>query len=234
MEIELSPLSNVGQAQVQTQKPDELRVSQSSQRVRPSETPAASQEDSSQPPSEDYPSGIRLVLITVGLILTIFLCALDSTILATAIPSITTEFHALDDVGWYSAGYAVSNAAFQSAWGQAYKHFPMKRVFLSAVALFEAGNILSGAAPTSRGLIAGRVLAGCGGAGTMTAVFIFIAFSARPEYKAAYFGVLGVTFGCASVVGPLVGGALADGIGWRWCFWYAKSVPAFELKRSTK
>ena len=53
----------------------------------------------------------------------------------------------------------------------------------------------------------------------MTGSFIAIAFSAKPEYRAAYMGVLGVTFGCASVVGPLMGGALTDELSWRWCIW---------------
>lgn len=70
-------------------------------------------------PSEEYPTGLRFVLITVGLILSIFLAALDSSIISTAIPKITDNFGAVQDVGWYGSAYAITNAAFQSCWGKA-------------------------------------------------------------------------------------------------------------------
>jgi len=68
---------------------------------------------------EQYPTGLRFVLITVGLILSIFLAALDTTIISTAIPKITDHFGAVQDVGWYGSAYAITNAAFQSCWGKA-------------------------------------------------------------------------------------------------------------------
>jgi MFS transporter, DHA2 family, glioxin efflux transporter len=177
--------------------------------------PANSQDEA----GDQYPEGIRLLAITIALVLSIFLSALDSTILATAIPKITFQFHSLADVGWYSSAYAISNASFQSTFGKAYRYFPLKRVYLCAVGIFELGNLICALAPNSPAVIIGRIIAGAGGAGIMSGVFIIIAFTAKPKYKAAYFGVLGVTFGCSSVVGPLMGGALADGPGWRYCFW---------------
>ncbi|KAJ4362834.1 hypothetical protein N0V95_001208 [Ascochyta clinopodiicola] len=165
-----------------------------------------------------YPRGIRLLLITVGLVLSIFLSALDSTIIATAIPSITTEFGSISNIAWYGSAYIITNAAFQSCWGKAYNYFPLKTTFLLSILVFEAGNIICALAPGSEVLIFGRIVAGCGGGGIMTGAFIIIALTAGPEYRAAYMGVLGVTFGCASVVGPLMGGALTDGPGWRFCF----------------
>jgi MFS transporter, DHA2 family, glioxin efflux transporter len=66
-----------------------------------------------------YPSGIRFVLLTLGLIFTVFLSALDSSILSTAIPAITDEFGTVKDVGWYGAAYTITNAAFISTWGKA-------------------------------------------------------------------------------------------------------------------
>jgi MFS family permease len=179
-------------------------------------------------PAPQYPRGIRLVLITVGLVLSIFLAALDSTIIATAIPSITTEFGSISNIAWYGSSYSITNTAFQSAWGKAYQYSNLKAVFLCAIAVFEIGNVICATAPSSEALIFGRIVAGIGGGGVMTGVFIIIAMTAGPEYRASYMGVMGVTFGCASVVGPLMGGALTDGPGWRWCFWY--DAPPAGLK----
>lgn len=170
-------------------------------------------------PTSQYPRGVRLLLITLGLVLSIFLSALDSTIIATAIPSITTEFGGISNIAWYGSSYIITNAAFQSCWGKSYNYFPIKTTFLLSILIFEVGNIVCALSPNSEVLILGRIVAGCGGGGIMTGAFIIIALTAGPEYRAAYMGVLGVTFGCASVVGPLVGGALTDNLGWRFCFW---------------
>ena len=170
-----------------------------------------------------HPKGVRLVLLTLGLMLSILLAALDFSIIATAIPAITTEFGSIANIAWYGSAYSVTNSSFKLVWGKAYQYFPLKPVFLLTVVIFEIGNVICGAAKSSEVLILGRVVSGLGGGGVMTGAFIIIAVSVEDKYRAAYMGVVSATFGISSVAGPLLGGGLTDSIGWRWCFWYVPS-----------
>jgi MFS family permease len=173
-----------------------------------------------------YPSGAKLVLLTVSLVLSILLAALDSTIIATAIPSITDQFGSIANIAWYGTAYAITNTSFASAWGKAYQLFPLKPTMLAAISVFEIGNVICATSKSSTVLIFGRVVAGLGGGGIMTGSFIIIALTSPPRFRAAYMGILGLTFGTASVVGPLLGGALTDGPGWRFCFWVSLPIGA--------
>lgn len=69
------------------------------------------------------------------------------TIVATAIPKITDEFHGLDLVGWYAAAFFLTFGAFQSTWGKAFKYFPLKISFLLAIFIFELGSLICGKPP---------------------------------------------------------------------------------------
>ena len=120
----------------------------------------------------DYPHGLRLVIILISISLSIFLVALDLTIIATAIPSITSEFHSLDDVGWYGSAFFLTVAAFQSTWGKAYKYFPLKPTFALSVVVFEVGSLICAVAKSSTTLIVGRAVAGVGAAGLSSGSYV--------------------------------------------------------------
>lgn len=126
--------------------------------------------------------------------------------MATAIPKITDEFKQLDLVGWYASGFFITIGSFQSTFGKIYKLFPLKAGFLLAIVVFEIGSLLCGVAPNSTVLILGRAVAGMGAAGLGSGAYTIIAFCAPPSKRAAYTGLLGASYGVASVVGPLLGG----------------------------
>ena len=169
--------------------------------------------------SSMYPGPMKLIPILLAICLSIFLVALDMTIVATAIPRITDEFHSLNDVGWYGSAFFLTVAAFQSTWGKAYKYFPLKWTFMVSIFIFELGSLICGVAPSSTALIVGRAIAGAGGAGIASGCYTILAFAVPPARVAAFTGILGATYAVASVVGPLLGGVFTDNVSWRWCFY---------------
>jgi hypothetical protein len=109
-----------------------------------------------------YPGGVQLGLLTFGLCMATFTVALDNTIIATAIPKITTVFDSLGDVGWYGSSYLLTTTALQPSFGRIYTYFNVKYTYLFALCLFEFGSIICAAARNSVMLIVGRAVAGAG------------------------------------------------------------------------
>jgi hypothetical protein len=74
----------------------------------------------------------------------LFSADIAETIVATAIPRITDQFHSLDQIGWYGSAFFLTLASFQSSWGKKYKFFPIKVTFMVAIAIFELGSLICG------------------------------------------------------------------------------------------
>ena len=119
-------------------------------------------------------------------------------------------------MSWYGSAFFLTIGGFQTTWGKAFKYFPLKITFLLSIFIFELGSLICGVAPTSTAFIVGRAIAGVGAAGIGTGAYIIIAFAAEPKQRPTFMGLLGTSYGIASVVGPVVGGAFADKVTWRW------------------
>ncbi|KAK6837723.1 hypothetical protein RU639_001126 [Aspergillus parasiticus] len=178
-----------------------------------------SQNSDQQESEPQYPGPLKLTLIIISLNLAMFLVGLDNTIISSAIPKITDQFHALGDVGWYASAYLLTNCAFQLIWGKLFTFYVVKWVYLTALFIFELGSLICAVAPSSTALIVGRAIAGIGGGGVGNGSFLLIAHCVPPRQRPAFIGMMGSMYGIASIAGPLMGGAFTDNISWRWCFY---------------
>ncbi|KAJ7062872.1 major facilitator superfamily domain-containing protein [Mycena amicta] len=189
-----------------------LRASESLER-------AEKEEDASQTAGDADPTRLQLALVTFALCLSVFLVALDNTIIATAIPKITDEFQSLDDVGWYASAYLLTSASFQLFFGKLYTFLSIKWVYISAICIFELGSLICGIAPSSLVLIIGRAIAGLGSAGIFSGALIIVANVVPLTKRPLFTGFVGSMYGIASVAGPIMGGLFSDKVSFRWCFY---------------
>ncbi|CCG83837.1 protein of unknown function [Taphrina deformans PYCC 5710] len=178
---------------------------------------------------QEYPTGAKLFVIIAGLAAGVLLIALDQTIVATAIPKITNQFHSVQDIGWYGSAYFLTAAALTTIWGKIYQNFNIKYWFCATVGIFELGSLICGVANDSVTLIVGRAIAGLGVSGIFSGALIIVAHEVPLEKRSAYIGLLGAVYGISSIIGPLIGGAFTQRVTWRWCFYINLPVGALTI-----
>lgn len=167
----------------------------------------------------DEVTGIKLAMIVVGLCFSNILTGLDFTLIATAIPVITSYFNSLGDVGWYGSAYFIAMCVALPLAGKIYMFFPKKIVYLIYIGIFELGSLVCALAPTSKALIVGRAVSGLGASGIFAGSLIIVATIAPLHKRPLLTGMTNGTFGASQIIGPLIGGAFAQNVSWRWCFW---------------
>ncbi|CAK7199290.1 hypothetical protein SEUCBS139899_001965 [Sporothrix eucalyptigena] len=167
----------------------------------------------------DQVTGVKLVLMLLSLALACFLILLDTSVVSTAVPKITDDFHSLKDVGWYASSYQLGSTVLQLMTGKIYLHFSLKWAFITFFFVFEVGSALSGAAQSSAMLIISRAISGIGASGLINGAITIVSASVPLERRPPLTGTIIGVAQIGVVLGPLIGGAFTTGYTWRWCFY---------------
>ncbi|KAJ2693492.1 hypothetical protein H4R19_006007, partial [Coemansia spiralis] len=119
-------------------------------------------------------AGKKMFVVMVVLALSMFLAALDNTIVSTMLPKITQKFEALSLMTWIISSYLIAGTALQPLYGKLCNIYGHQYVLLAAHAFFLAGSVVCGASTSAHMLIAGRTIAGLGGSGLMSICFVVV------------------------------------------------------------
>ena len=153
-----------------------------------------------------------------GLMLALFVAALDSTVVATAMPTVAAALGGEAHYAWPMTAYLVASTVSTLLCGGLAFSFGLWRVYVAGLALFAASSVLCALAPTIEALAAFRLLQGVGGGVLEAGVFIAAAMMLAPRDRGPYLGAASAMYGIASVVGPVIGGAVAQGLSWHVIF----------------
>ncbi|GFG25839.1 putative HC-toxin efflux carrier TOXA [Aspergillus udagawae] len=171
-------------------------------------------------PAKRTVTGFRWFLVCVGIFSANILYGLDTTIAADIQAAVSETFDNVRQLGWLGVGFTLGSTVAILPLGKAFGTFDAKWVFLSCVTMFAAASALCGAAPSMNAIIVGRVWAGAGGAGMYLGTLNLVTTMTSHQKQPFYIGMTGFVYGSGCILGPIVGGSLADSsASWRWAFY---------------
>ena len=160
----------------------------------------------------------QVILTMAGVMLAMFLAALDQTIVSTAMPRIIADLGGFDRYTWVTTAYLVASTVSVPIVGRLTDIYGRKIFFIGGIAVFLVGSVLAGISDSMTQLIAFRAIQGLGGGVIMANSFVSIADLFPPEERGKFQGFIGVVFGMSSVIGPTLGGFITDNFSWNWIF----------------
>jgi EmrB/QacA subfamily drug resistance transporter len=171
--------------------------------------------------------GGRSKVLIAGLLMGIFLAAVDSTVVSVAMPTIASSLRGVEIYSWAFTAYILTSTVSGPLWGRISDVYGRKTIYLMGVLVFLAGSFLCGVATDMFQLIVFRAVQGLGGGALLVLTFTLVGelFSLKERAKAA--GLTSSVWALASIVGPPLGGLIVDSVGWRWIFYINLPVGAF-------
>jgi EmrB/QacA subfamily drug resistance transporter len=172
-------------------------------------------------PASDYPplAHTEIRSIVVGILLAMFLGALDQTIIATALPTIGRELADVENLSWVVTAYLLTATAVTPLYGKLSDIHGRRAMLLVAIAIFVAASLLCALAPNMGVLVLGRALQGLGGGGLLSLAQIIVGDVVLPLERGRYQGYISIVFAIASIGGPVIGGFFAQHLHWSLIFW---------------
>ncbi len=165
----------------------------------------------------DRGRAIRTFIITS---LALFMVSLDNLVVTTALPVIKRDLGAsLSQLEWVVNAYTLTFAVLLLTGAALGDRFGRKRVFMLGLGLFTAGSALAALAPSGDALVVARAIQGLGGALVTPLTLTLLSAAVPAERRGLALGAWGAISGLAIAIGPLVGGAIAQGMTWQWIFW---------------
>lgn len=172
-----------------------------------------------QPSAEAATAKRNILLLFSTLMIVMLLASLSQMVLSSALPTIVGEMHGVEHMTWVITAYMLASTITMPVYGKISDLVGRKPMLIAAIVLFVAGSVVGGLAQDMNSLIIGRLIQGLGGGGLMILSQAAIADVVPARERGKYMGIMGGVFAVSSVAGPLLGGWLTEGPGWRWAFW---------------